>query len=71
MPSVYDLDNFQGRINLASQYILQGRNTIRSFDTCMQRCQYGIKQTVKRSVTRMSDNGPEERRKTNLTQTPN
>ncbi|MGO4917702.1 hypothetical protein, partial [Pseudogemmobacter sp. W21_MBD1_M6] len=31
----------------------------------------GINQTAKRSVTRMSDNDPRERRKTSLTQTPN
>jgi len=29
------------------------------------------KQTAERSVTRMSDNDPEERRKTSVTQTPN
>jgi hypothetical protein len=37
----------------------------------VQRCQHGINQTAKRSVTRMSDNDPKERRKMSLTQTPN
>jgi hypothetical protein len=35
------------------------------------RCQNGINQTAKRSVTRMSDNDPKEKRKMSLTQTPN
>ena len=34
--SVYDTDNFMGRVNLAASYISQGRNTTRTFDTCFE-----------------------------------
>lgn len=36
MPSVYDPDNFAGRVNLAALYISEGRNSSRSFDTCFE-----------------------------------
>lgn len=36
MPSVYDLDNFAGRVNYAAQVISNGRETTRSFDTCFE-----------------------------------
>lgn len=36
MPSVYDPDNFHGRVNLAALYISQGRETTRTFDTCFE-----------------------------------
>ncbi len=36
MPSVYDDDNFSGRVNLAALYISTGRKTTRSFDTCFE-----------------------------------
>lgn len=36
--SVYDLDNFAGRVNLAAAYISQGRDVScnRTFDTCFE-----------------------------------
>lgn len=36
MPSVYNPDNFQGRVNLAAQYMLRGSRTTRHFDTCFE-----------------------------------
>lgn len=36
MPSVYDEENYQGRINFAAKYIAQGRRTTRHFDTCFE-----------------------------------
>ena len=36
MPSVYDTENFQGRVSLAALYISEGRETTRSFDTCFE-----------------------------------
>lgn len=36
MPSVYDADNFAGRVNLAALYISEGRDSSRSFDTCFE-----------------------------------
>lgn len=36
MPSVYDKENFQGRVSLAALYISEGRETTRSFDTCFE-----------------------------------
>jgi len=36
MPSVYDPENFQGRVNLAAQYILRGSQTTRHFDACFE-----------------------------------
>lgn len=36
MPSVYDADNFAGRVNLAALYISEGRESSRSFDTCFE-----------------------------------
>ena len=36
MPSVYDTENFQGRVSLAALYISKGRETTRSFDTCFE-----------------------------------
>ncbi|WP_299852795.1 hypothetical protein, partial [uncultured Roseovarius sp.] len=35
-------------------------------DTCMQRCHHGINKTAKRSVTRMSDNGPAKNKENEL-----
>lgn len=34
--SVYDTENFAGRVKLAASYILQGRRTTRTFDTCFE-----------------------------------
>lgn len=36
MPTVYDADNFAGRVNYASLVISQRRRTTRSFDTCFE-----------------------------------
>jgi hypothetical protein len=36
MPSVYDHENFAGRVNFAAFIITQGRRTTRSFDTCFE-----------------------------------
>jgi hypothetical protein len=36
MPSVYDPDNFAGRVNHACAVILSGRRTNRTFDTCFE-----------------------------------
>lgn len=38
MPTVYDPENFQGRVNLAAQYIAQGKDVScnRTFDTCFE-----------------------------------
>lgn len=36
MPSVYDAENYQGRVSLAALYISTGRDTTRSFDTCFE-----------------------------------
>lgn len=36
MFSVYDPDNFMGRVNFAASYISAGRPTTRSFDTCFE-----------------------------------
>lgn len=36
MPSVYDPENFAGRVNLAASYITKGYNTTRYFDTCFE-----------------------------------
>lgn len=36
MPSVYDTENFAGRVNLAALYISEGRDSSRSFDTCFE-----------------------------------
>lgn len=38
MPSVYDPENFSGRVNFAASYIGAGRSTSRSFDTCFEMC---------------------------------
>jgi hypothetical protein len=34
--SVYDPENFIGRVNLAASYIAAGRHTTRTFDTCFE-----------------------------------
>jgi hypothetical protein len=34
--AVYQSDNFDGRVNLAANYISQGRNTSRTFDSCFE-----------------------------------
>lgn len=36
MTSVYQDDNFQGRVNLAASYISAGRQTTRTFDSCFE-----------------------------------
>lgn len=36
MPTVYDEENFSGRVNFAAKYISEGRNTTRHFDTCFE-----------------------------------
>lgn len=36
MPSVYDPENFAGRVNLAAFYMIQGREPTRAFDTCFE-----------------------------------
>lgn len=36
MASVYDTENFSGRVNYAAAVIVQGRRTSRSFDTCFE-----------------------------------
>lgn len=36
MPSVYDPDNFAGRVSLAASYIAAGSKPTRSFDTCFE-----------------------------------
>ena len=36
MPSVYDTDNYTGRVNLAVNYITRGSRTTRHFDTCFE-----------------------------------
>ncbi|RWR30451.1 hypothetical protein D2T29_12325 [Sinirhodobacter populi] len=36
MSSVYNPENFVGRVNLAASYISSSRNTSRSFDTCFE-----------------------------------
>lgn len=34
--AVYQSDNFDGRVNLAANYISQGRDTTRTFDSCFE-----------------------------------
>ena len=36
MPSVYDTENFAGRVNLAATVIASGGRPSRSFDTCFE-----------------------------------
>ena len=36
MTSVYDTDNYTGRVNLAVNYITRGSRTTRHFDTCFE-----------------------------------
>ena len=36
MASVYDDDNFSGRVNLAANYMIKGYSTTRHFDTCFE-----------------------------------
>jgi len=36
MTSVYEPDNFIGRVNLAASYMTKGRATTRTFDTCFE-----------------------------------
>lgn len=36
MPTVYDPENFSGRVNYAALVISQRRQTTRSFDTCFE-----------------------------------
>lgn len=36
MPSVYDPDNFKGRVNYAAQVIARGGTQTRHFDTCFE-----------------------------------
>jgi len=36
MPSVYDRENFSGRVSLAASYISQRRDSSRAFDACFE-----------------------------------
>jgi hypothetical protein len=65
------LDYLPARFWMASDHVSERLTYNCRSNICVQRCQNGINQTAKRSVTRMSDNDLKEKRKMSLTQTPN
>lgn len=62
MTSVYDDDNFHGRVNLAASYISAGRQSTRTFDSCFEMydgaavAQALYRRTIKNPNTRLAQN---------------
>ena len=58
MPSVYQQNNFAGRVNLAASYIARGRSTNRTFDTCFE---MGDSDAVVTALIRRAESRPDGR----------
>lgn len=62
MSSVYDNDNFMGRVNFAANYISRGVATTRTFDTCFEMndgdavCLALVRRTKKNPKSKLSRN---------------